>query len=100
ERVATVAGSKVLCGAIPAAFANGMLAHSDETDDYAPLGTHPGSAVVPAALAAGEQFGVDGTRFLRAVTLGYDLANRVAVTLGGQSFNYEAHKSIHSFTGV
>jgi 2-methylcitrate dehydratase PrpD len=70
DRVATVAGSNVVCGAIEAAFANGMLAHSDETDDYAPIGTHPGSAVVPAALAAGEQFGIDGVRFLRAVTLG------------------------------
>ena len=35
EKVATVAGSNVVCGAIDAAFANGMLAHSDETDDYA-----------------------------------------------------------------
>jgi 2-methylcitrate dehydratase PrpD len=100
EKVATVAGSNVVCGAIDAAFANGMLAHSDETDDYAPIGTHPGSAVVPAALAAGEQFGIDGVRFLRAVTLGYDVANRFGVTLGGQSLNYEAHKSIHSVTGT
>jgi 2-methylcitrate dehydratase PrpD len=100
ERTATVAGSNVLCGAIEAAFANGMLAHSDETDDYAPVGTHPGSAVVPAVLAAGEQFGIDGARFVRAVTLGYDIANRVGTTLGGQALNYEAHKSIHSVTGV
>ncbi len=56
ERVATVVASDAVCGAIDAALSNGMLAHSDETDDYAPLGTHPGSAVVPAALAAGEQF--------------------------------------------
>ena len=49
ERVATVVASDAVCGAIDAALTNGMLAHSDETDDYAPLGTHPGSAVVPAA---------------------------------------------------
>src|ERR1019366_2889735 len=68
ERVATVAASNVVCGAIEAAMANGMLAHSDETDDsHAPSHSHPGCAVVPAALAAGEQFGIDGTRFLRAV---------------------------------
>src|ERR1700687_1094534 len=70
EKVATVAGSNVVCGAIEAAFANGMLAHSDETDDYAPIGTHPGSAVVPAALATGEQFGIDGPSFVRSGTLG------------------------------
>jgi 2-methylcitrate dehydratase PrpD len=100
EKVATIVASDAICGAIDAAFANGILAHSDETDDYAPLGTHPGSAIVPAALAAGEQFGTDGARFVRGVTLGYDLASRVAATLGGQSFNYEGHKSIHSASGT
>jgi 2-methylcitrate dehydratase PrpD len=100
EKIATVVASDALCGAIDAANVNGILAHSDETDDYAPMGTHPGSAIVPAALAVGEQFGIDGTRFLRGVTLGYDLAGRVAATLGGQSFNYEGHKSIHSASGT
>src|SRR5437016_9544933 len=33
EKIATVVASKVVCGPIEAAFANGMLAHSDETDD-------------------------------------------------------------------
>jgi 2-methylcitrate dehydratase PrpD len=100
DKVATVAGSKVLCGAADAALANGILAHSDETDDYAPLGTHPGAALVPAALALAEPGGSDGTRFLRAVTLGYDIANRVAVTLGGLTLNYEGHKSIHTVSGL
>jgi len=100
EKVATVVASDAVCGAIDAALTNGMLAHSDETDDYAPLGTHPGSAVVPAALAAGEQFNTDGLRFVRAVTLGYDMANRVATTLGGQAFNYDGHKSIHTASGT
>jgi 2-methylcitrate dehydratase PrpD len=100
EKIATVVGSDVVCGAMEAALANGMLAHSDETDDYSPVGTHPGSAVVPAALAAGEQFGIDGTRFVRSVTLGYDIAGRVAAALGGQSFNHDGHKAIHGFTGT
>src|SRR5215471_4733261 len=100
EKVATVVGSDVVCGAMEAALANGMLAHSDETDDYSPVGTHPGSAVVPAALASGEQFGIDGTRFVRSVTLGYDIAGRVGAVLGGQLFNYEAHKAVHGFTGT
>ena len=33
EKVATVVASDVVCGAMEAALANGMLAHSDETDD-------------------------------------------------------------------
>jgi len=49
---------------------NGVLAHADETDDsHAPSQSHPGCAVVPAALAAGERFGISGAHFLRAVTL-------------------------------
>ena len=53
---AAVVGSNVVTTAINAAMANGMLAHSDETDDsHAPSLTHPGCAVVPAALAVAER---------------------------------------------
>jgi 2-methylcitrate dehydratase PrpD len=97
ERTATVAGSDILCGPIEAALANGMLAHSDETDDsHAPSQSHPGCAVVPAALAAGEQYGIDGNRFLRAVALGYDIGPRVTMTLGGLPYQMETHRSSHS----
>jgi 2-methylcitrate dehydratase PrpD len=83
EKIATVVASKVVCGPIEAAIANGMLAHSDETDDdFTTGGAHPGCAVVPAALASGEQFGVSGTHFLRAVALGYDIAMRAVKTVG------------------
>ena len=83
ESVATVAASNIVCGPLEAAMANGMLAHSDETDDsHAPSHSHPGCATIPAALAAGEQFGISGTHFLRAVTLGYDVGTRVTTTLG------------------
>ena len=83
EKVATVVASNILCGPIEAAFANGELAHSDETDDdFTSGGAHPGCALVPAALAAGEQFGISGTHFVRAVTLGYDIAMRAMKTVG------------------
>jgi len=78
KNVATVVAS------IDAAFANGELAHSDESDDdYTSGGAHPGCAVVPAALALGEEFGISGTHFLRAVTLGYDVGMRAYKTLSG-----------------
>src|SRR6516162_568039 len=96
-RVATVVGSDVLTGPIEAALANGVLAHADETDDsHAPSLSHPGCAVVPAALAVGEQQGIDGTRFLRAVALGYDVGPRVTMTLGGLPYQMETHRSAHS----
>jgi 2-methylcitrate dehydratase PrpD len=83
EKIATVVASRVICGPIEAAFANGMLAHSDETDDdFTTGGAHPGCAVVPAALASGERFGISGTHFLRAVALGYDIAMRAMRTVG------------------
>ncbi len=95
-KVATVVGSNILCGPLEAAIANGMLAHSDETDDsHAPSHTHPGCAIVSAALATGEQFGISGARFLRAITLGYDIGTRVLTTLGGLHFQIETHRSAH-----
>src|SRR5260370_11053413 len=43
EKSATVVGTNVLCGPIEAAMVNGMLAHSDETDDsHAPSLSHRG----------------------------------------------------------
>jgi 2-methylcitrate dehydratase PrpD len=101
EKTATVVCSSLLSGAIEAAMANGMLAHSDETDDSHALShSHPGCAVVPAALAAGEQFGIDGARFVRAVALGYDIGPRVTMTLGGLPYQMETHRASHSIAGT
>ncbi|MDB6170045.1 MAG: MmgE/PrpD family protein [Verrucomicrobia bacterium] len=97
ERTATIVGSDLLCGPAEAALINGMLAHSDETDDsHAPSQLHPGCGIVPAALAAGEHFGNSGTVFLRAVVLGYDLAARFDMALGGLPFQMATHRSTHS----
>jgi 2-methylcitrate dehydratase PrpD len=83
EKIATVVASRILCGPIEAALTNGQLAHSDETDDdFTTGGAHPGCALVPAALAMGEQFGISGAHFLRAVALGYDVAMRAMKTVG------------------
>ncbi|GAC1628039.1 MAG: MmgE/PrpD family protein [Candidatus Acidiferrum sp.] len=101
DKTATVVASTVLCGAIEAALVNGMLAHSDETDDsHAPSRTHPGCAIVPAAFAAAEQFGIDGTHLIRAVTLGYDIGTRLTMTFGGVDFQNKEHKSTYSFAGT
>src|SRR5437879_2916091 len=101
EKIATVAASNVVCGPIEAAMANGMLAHSDETDDTHSFSqSHPGCSVIPAALAAGEQFGIDGTQFVRAVALGYDIGPRVTATLGRLSYMAETHRSTHSISGT
>ncbi len=102
EKAATVAASNIMCGPIEAAMANGMLAHSDETDDsHAASHSHPGCAVVPAALAISETAeNIDGSKFLRAVTLGYDVGTRVTMTLGGLPFQMETHRAAHSIAGT
>jgi len=101
EKVSTVISSNILCGPLEAALVNGVLGHSDETDDaHAPTLAHPGVAVVPAALAVGEQFGIDGAQFLRAIVLGYDVGTRVVTTMGGASVQSEEHRSTHSIMGV
>ena len=101
ERISTVAGSNVVCGPIEAALANGMLAHSDETDDtHPPSQSHPGCSVVPAALAVGEKWGIDGPRYLRAVALGYDIGPRFTATLGKLQYMFETHRSTHGIAGT
>ena len=80
---AQVVGSRLRVSAINAALANGMLAHSDETDDTGPAGIHPGCAVVPAALAVAERENASGADFIRAVVFGYDIGNRTIRALGG-----------------
>jgi 2-methylcitrate dehydratase PrpD len=101
KEVSTVVGSNLLCGPIEAALTNAMLAHADETDDsHAPSQSHPGAAVVPAALAVGEQLGISGTHFLRAVALGYDIGSRFTMVLGSERFEAESHWSAHSIAAI
>ena len=100
EQASTVLCSKFLTAPPEAALINGMLAHSDETDDsHAPSQSHPGCSIVPASLAIGESMGVDGTRWMRAVALGYDVGTRVTMTLGALPFQIETHFSSHSIAG-
>ena len=98
---ATIAGSALTAAPTEAALANGVMAHADETDDsHNASRSHPGCAVVPAALAAGEEFAIDGARLLRAVTLGYDVGTRVVMAMGGAEFSYESSVSTHSIAGT
>src|SRR6201990_3378475 len=97
----TVIATSLTAPPIDAALANGMMAHADETDDsHNESRSHPGCAVVPAALAAGEAYGIDGNALLRAVTLGYDVGPRVVMAMGGAAFSYDSSLSTHSIAGT
>jgi 2-methylcitrate dehydratase PrpD len=98
--VATVIGSRVVTGAMDAALVNGVLAHSDETDDsHGPSQSHPGASIVPAALALGEELGATGEQYLRAVTLGYDVGTRLTMAFGAIDFRNDTRRSTHAFAG-
>ena len=101
---AQVVASALLVSATNAALANGILAHSDETDDsHAPSGTHPGSAVVPGALAMAEKNDCSGDTLLKAVVLGYDVSSRIMRTLRPNQPFEETHGrrfGSHSMGGV
>ena len=101
EKISTVVGSRVVCGPIEAALVNGLLAHADETNDiHRPSRSQPGSSVVPAALAVGEKFGINGMHFLSAVVLGYDIGPRVTIALGPPALAGQGHKSTFSIAGT
>lgn len=99
---ATVVAAAARASMPVAALANGMAAHADETDDSHELSrTHPGSCVVPAALAVGEERGLSGMEFIRAVVVGYDISCRIppAIWPDLNELNSQA-VSTHAIGGV
>jgi 2-methylcitrate dehydratase PrpD len=65
-----------------AVLANGTFGHADETDDtHPPTRSHPGTSVVPTALALAEWRQLSGEQMLRAMTLGYDICARTLLAL-------------------
>ena len=100
RKEAGVMGTRLITSAPNAAFANGMFAHADETDDsHAPSRTHPGASVVPSALAIGERDGLSGKVLLRAMVLGYDVCTRMLLAMDQLKFRYTGHHA-SSFGGV
>ena len=80
--IATVLGAGFATGGQQAAFVNGVLAEALEAQDGLRFGgNHPGVAVIPAALALGEQWRLDGKRLIEAIVAGYEVAGRVAAAI-------------------
>jgi 2-methylcitrate dehydratase PrpD len=76
-----------------AAFANGVAAHCWDFDDTFPDSVvHPGSIVVPTALAVGEDVGASGAEVLIAITGGYEIAAR----LGCVAQRRLHHRGLHA----
>ena len=89
---AGIIGTRMVTTPQNAALTNGMFGHADETDDtHPPSLTHPGTSVVPAALAIGEQNRLAGKAVLRAIVLGYDICSRVLLTLKPMPYLRSGH---------
>jgi 2-methylcitrate dehydratase PrpD len=81
-REAGVIGTRHVTSVLNAALANGTCGHADETDDtHPPTRTHPGTSVIPAALAVAEKHALTGQQFMRAMVLGYDMCARTLLAL-------------------
>src|SRR5919109_5035054 len=94
-----VLGSNLKTTPILAAFANGMSAHADETDDSNSQ-LHPGCAIVPAALAMAESQNRNGDALLRAVILGYDISFRFHQAFAPRSTSFGATFGCAAAAGV
>jgi 2-methylcitrate dehydratase PrpD len=88
--VATVLGGGFKTDLHHAAFLNGTTGEAIEAQDGLRFGgNHPGTAVIPAALAVAEERGLAGSAVIKAIVAGYEAANRPAAamhpwhTLGG-----------------
>lgn len=73
-----VAATGERMGAGDAAFVNGSYGHGFEYDDaHRASSSHPGSCVVPAALAVGEEIGATMGQVIEGIVAGYEVYTRI-----------------------
>ena len=98
QGVATLLGTGTRAPLVEAAFANGMAAHADESDDsHEDSQTHPGCGVVPAALAAAELCASSGRDVIMATILGYEMTTRFADAIGSAMTFKASSMSSHAY---
>jgi 2-methylcitrate dehydratase PrpD len=72
-----------------AALINGTAAHTAELDDIFRDGIyHPGAPTIAAVLALCEHVGGSGPDLLRAVTVGYEVGNRIAAAVNPAHYRF------------
>ncbi|MFC1916530.1 MmgE/PrpD family protein [Chloroflexota bacterium] len=73
----TIFGCEAKTAPLDAVLANSVLVHSIFQEDTAFMG-HPGTMVIPVALAVGEQERASGKETLVAIVVGYELMGRIS----------------------
>jgi 2-methylcitrate dehydratase PrpD len=75
-----VAASQLMMSAADAAFVNAAYGHGFEYDDaHGASASHPGSCVIPAAFAIGEELGSSLEDVITAIVAGYEVYTRIGV---------------------
>lgn len=80
SKEASIWGTKSKASVSTAAFANGLLAHAldfDDWDAFIHVG-HPSSMLLGAALSLGEHLGASGEDLLKAYVLGVEVITKIA----------------------
>lgn len=78
----SVAGSMTGMTTAYAAMYNAILSHTVEMDDtHSAASLHPGTVIVPTALALGEQLNCSGRKVLFSIIMGYELMIRLGKSL-------------------
>ena len=80
--------------AVNAAFANAACAHALDMDDghrFAAL--HPGTVVIPSAIAAAELSGASTKELIAGVVVGYEVMIRIGMAINPSSLNRGFHST-------
>lgn len=80
RKESTIIGTDLKTHCTQAAFINAELANAMDYSDSGPYG-HPGSTIIPAALAVSEKINASGEEMLNAIILGYEVGNRIALAI-------------------
>ncbi|HYF16753.1 MAG TPA: MmgE/PrpD family protein [Ramlibacter sp.] len=95
-----VTGSRLTMAATDAAFVNASYGHGFEYDDaHGPSASHPGSCVIPAALAIGEELGSSLGEVITALVAGYEVYARIGALLAPDLLHrgFHPHAVLSSF---
>ncbi len=92
KQEASVIQGKMKIPAIHAAFANSVCAHALDMDDgHRFAASHPGTVIIPSAIAAAEYSGADTKKLIAGVVAGYDVMIRIGKAIASSCLNRGFH---------
>lgn len=94
----TLLGASETTDPVTAAHYHAIL--SDALDFEDTLVAHPSAAVIPTALAVGEQVGADGRDLVTAIVVGYEIGTRVAKAIMPSAAGERGRPVRYSWLGV